>query len=221
MKKIFCLFLCFVLLFATGCKKALPELDTLGVVSGNTYENAYFGLKFTVPPDYYILTDEEKTEIIDTFYTGSGEITPAETPFEGSYDIYTRVPLFALVPEQGAVIGSVPSLVVYSENLPKLDYLTTKNESAYLIDIRTRFFKEDEAGRAENILGALTKKETEKTLFYTFNNRRTDDNGAYSCDYYAVRRGDHMIVIVAVYADEADRGAFDTLIESVSFGAES
>lgn len=133
MKRALLILLALCLLFATGCSNASESASnkviSVGEMSDYTYTNDYFGITFSIPQDWTILSEDEITKLKED----SGEIVPNQEAKE-QMDLAEQKTLDLVYThkyELDYTEGFNPNLSCVSENLELVGFEVTTPE-AYL-----------------------------------------------------------------------------------------
>lgn len=119
MKRALFILLALCLLLTMGCSKAMENASkkavSMGEMKDHTYTNDYFGITFSIPDDWKILSEEE----IEKLKEASGEIVPNEEAKEQMdlAEVKTLDLVYAFKYELNYTDGINPNMSCVGENL--------------------------------------------------------------------------------------------------------
>lgn len=182
-----------------------PKADAVlnyGVQTGAVYDNDYFGLKVTLPEDWYIQSRDENAQIEQ-----GGSATPQS--IESLQTIYL---LWGFMHEPGSVVEYNAGINIIAANLSQMEQGATPDD--YLTELLANLAKIPNYTIADNTIadvkiGGITMR--------AGNGKTTIDGIKISQQYLVVFRKGYAIQITTSWSNEVQRTQLSNILKQAVF----
>ncbi|MEZ4774897.1 MAG: hypothetical protein R3D00_17055 [Bacteroidia bacterium] len=179
-----------------------PAVLNYGVQTGASYDNDYFGLKVTLPEDWYIQSREENAEIEQ-----GGSATPKS--IEALQTIYL---LWGFMHEPGSVVEYNAGINIVAANLSQVGQGSTEDD--YLVELLKNLanipnYSIPDKTISDMKVGGITMRSA--------NGQTTIDGIKISQQYLVVFRKGYAIQITTSWSNEVQRTQLMNILKNIAF----
>ena len=181
-----------------------------------SFSSDYFNMKISLPPSWVMASEKEAREILNV---GSEMVAGEDSEMKDRMDssVAKSLPImFASKYAMSAGRSDNINVSAIAENVAAIPMYITGE--AYFSNMKliasqsaTPITFED--GYTETLIGGQPFTTMQATI--------SIDNVQILQEYYAARRGDHIVSIISTYLSEDDKFLLDGIISNIEFGADS
>lgn len=185
------------------------QSSTPGEAKGIKYTNEYFGLEFDIPGGWYILSEEEKADImaaINAMIAGNSGETPQAIQRQTQGLVFAfKYPL--------TYAGPNPNVVCMAEKLDKLTSVFIKTGKDYLAAVRASI----EMTGMNYSVGDLTTENLGGKDFHAMEVFLDAGSEKVTQKYYAAVLNDSVLVFISTYYNDEDVAELKSIMDTIKF----